>query len=153
MRAWGYKGKGSRGTGERRTYGNRQIITPGQLRDLADVAERGTHDDGLVVVFLVVVEDALHALDAGVLVGREVLLHGCLVPVEDAADKGRDEEGTSFGARDGLHEREHQRQVAVDAVLGLQDVCGFDAFPGRGDFDENALFADADGFVELGSGC
>jgi len=100
-------------------------------------------------MFLVVIENMLHALDARVLLRRKVLLHGSLVPVEDAADKGRDEKGTGLGARDGLHEREHQRQVAVDAVLRLQDVRGLDPFPRRGDLDEDALFADADGFVEL----
>lgn len=34
-------------------------------------------------------------------------------------------------------------------MLGLKDVCGFDTLPGRGDLDENTLFADANGFVEL----
>lgn len=134
------------------TYRNRQVITPGQLRNFTDVAERSAHDDGLVAVFFVVVEDALHALDAGVLVGREVLLHRGLVPVEDAADERRNEEGSRLGARDRLHQRKHQRQVAVDAMLRLQDVCGLDAFPGRGDLDEDAVFVDADGFVELGGG-
>lgn len=105
------------GRGKEGTYRNRQIITPSQLGDLAHIAERGAHDNSLVPVFLVVVEDGLHTLDAGVFLGGKVLLHGSLVPVQDAADKGRDEVGTGLGARDGLHEREHQRQVAVDAVL------------------------------------
>lgn len=142
------KGEGL-GRGGKTTYRNSQVIAPGQLGDLADVAEGSAHDDGLVAVFLVVVEDALDALDAGVFVRRKVFLHGGLVPVEDAADEGRDEESASLGTRDGLHEREHQCKITVDAVLRLQDVGGLDSFPGRGDFDEDAVFADSDGFVEL----
>ncbi len=80
----------------------------------------------------------------------KVLLHSSLVPIEDTADKGGDEECAGFGGGDGLREGEHEGQVAVDAVLGLQDVGGFDAFPGGGEFDEDARFVDADGFVELG---
>ena len=38
--------------------------TPYQFGDLAGVAERGAHDDGLVAVLLVVVVDRRHALNA-----------------------------------------------------------------------------------------
>jgi len=34
--------------------GDGEVITSGQLGDFADVSERGTHDDGLVSVLLVV---------------------------------------------------------------------------------------------------
>ena len=135
-----------------KTHRNRQIIATGQLRNLAHIPKARAHDHRLVPILLVVIENALHALDARVLVGGELALLLRLVPVHDAPDKGRDEKGTRLGGGDGLHEREHERQVAVDAVLGLQDVRGLDAFPGRGDLDEDAFFADADGFVELWEG-
>ena len=53
--------------------------------------------------------------------GRRDLLRACspagrpCVPVEDAADEGRDQEHAGFGAGDGLGHGEEQRQVAVDA--------------------------------------
>jgi hypothetical protein len=53
-----------------------------------------------------------------------------LVPIEDTADERRDEEGTSLSSSNSLNKREHESQVAVDAVLGLQDVCGLDTLPG-----------------------
>ncbi len=111
-------------------YRNSQVIASSQLGDLSDVSEGGTHHDGLVVVFLVVVEDALHALDTRILMRSEVLLHRGLVPVEDAPDERRDEECPGFCSGNGLDEREHERQVTVDAMLGLEDVRGLDAFPG-----------------------
>lgn len=43
-------------------------------------------------------------------------------PVEDPADEGRDERDARLGARDGLREGEEEGQVAVDAVLLLQDL-------------------------------
>jgi hypothetical protein len=86
------------------TYGNGQVVASGELGDLADAPERGTHDNGLVVVLLVVVEDGLYALDTGVLLLGVLLLGRGLVPVENAADKGRDEEGASLGGGDGLDE-------------------------------------------------
>lgn len=50
----------------------------------AYVAERSTHDNGLVVVLLVVVEDLLHGLDTGVLVADVVLARlVLLVPVKN----------------------------------------------------------------------
>ena len=72
------------------------------------------------------------------------------MPVEDAADEGRDQEDAGLGAGDGLREREQQRQVAVDAFV-LQQLGGADAFPGRGDLDQDALAADAGSVVELRS--
>lgn len=129
-----------------------EVIAAGELGDLSDVAEGGAHDDRLVAVFLVVVEDLLDTVHAGVLVRGEVLLQRCFVPVQNAADEGGDQVGAGFGAGDGLHEREHERQVAVDAVLRLQDARCLDAFPRRGDLDQDSVFGDADGFVEL-CGC
>ena len=112
------------------THRNRQIITPRQLRNLPHIPKARPHDDRLIPILLIIVEDALHALDSRILVRLEAAALRLLVPIHDAPDKGRDEEGAGFGGGDGLHEGEHQGQVAVDAVLGLQDVRRFDAFPG-----------------------
>ena len=131
------------------TDSNSQIIAPSQLSDLANVSEAGAHDNRLVPMLLVVVENGLHALDTGVLFRREFLLHRCLVPVHDTADKRRDEESAGFGGSDGLRKGEHEGQVAIDAMLRLEGVGRFDAFPGRGQFDKNTRFVDTDGFIEL----
>lgn len=61
--------------------------------------------------------------------GCELLLHGCFVPIHDSTDKGRDEESAGFGGGNGLNEGEHEREITVDAILGLEDMRGFDAFP------------------------
>jgi hypothetical protein len=131
------------------TYGNGEVVAASKLGDLADAAEGGAHDDGLVAVLLVVVEDLLDALDARVLLLAVLLLSRRLVPVEDAADEGRDEEGTGLSSGDGLDLGEHERQVAVDAVLGLEDLGGLDALPCRRELDEDALLANALLLVEL----
>ena len=39
------------------------------------------------------------------------------VPVEDAADKGRDESASELGGSDSLCHAEHEREVAGDALL------------------------------------
>ena len=100
-------------------YSDGQVVTASQLGDLANASERSTHDDGLVAELLVVIEDLLHALDTRVLLGRVLLLVRSFVPIQDTTDEGRDEEGTSFGAGDGLREGEHEGQIAVDAMLAL----------------------------------
>lgn len=74
---------------------------------------------------------------------------GGLEPVKDTADEGGDEVGTGLGTSDGLDEGEHQGQVAVDPVLRLQDVRSLDAFPCRGDLDQDAVLGDTDRLVEL----
>ena len=61
--------------------------------------------------------------------GSELALLGRLVPVHDTADEGGDEEGAGLGGGDGLREGEHEGQVAVYAVLGLESVGGLDALP------------------------
>lgn len=132
-----------------KTYGDGQVVTASQLGDLTGVTERGTHDNGLVAVLLVVVEDVLDGLDTGVLLSGVVTLVSGLVPVEDTADEGRDEVGTGLSGSDGLNGGEHEGQVAVDAVLGLEDLSGLDTLPGGGDLDENAVAGDAVLLVEL----
>lgn len=145
LRVWGVRARSG-------THGDGKVIAAGQLGDLADATERGTHDDGLVVVLLVVVEDGLDAGHSGVLLLGVLLLVRGLEPIQDAADEGGDEEGVGLGGGDGLRQREHEGQVAVDAVLTLEDLGGLDTLPCRGDLDQNAVLGDTDRLVELGGG-
>lgn len=126
-----------------------QVVTASQLGDLTSVTERSTHDNGLVAVLLVVVVDVLHRLDTGVLAGSVLLLVVGLVPVEDTTNEGGDEVGAGLSTGDGLDSREDEGQVAVDAVLALEDVGGLDTLPGGGDLDEDTVLGDALRFVEL----
>jgi hypothetical protein len=129
--------------------GDGEVVAAGELGDLAEVAEGGAHDDGLVVVLLVVVEDLDNGLDTGVVLGSVLLLSVGLVPVEDTADEGRDEVGTGLGGGDGLGQGEHEGQVAVDAVLALELVSGLDTLPGGSELDENAGLVNTGLLVEL----
>lgn len=128
-----------------------QVVATSQLGDLTSVTERSTHDNGLVAVLLVVVEDGLHRLDTGILLSSVLLLVVGLVPVKDTTNEGRDEEGAGLSTGDGLDGREDEGQVAVDAVLALEDVGGLDTLPGGGDLDEDTVLGDALRFVELWS--
>lgn len=74
---------------------------------------------------------------------------GGLEPVEDTADEGRNEVGTGLSTSNSLDQREHEGQVAVDAVLGLQDVGSLDTLPGGGDLDEDTVLGDTGLLVEL----
>ena len=80
----GYGGGSGRGT-----HRDGQVVAAGELGDLANVAEGGTHDDGLVAVLLVVVEDLLYGLDTGVFVALVGLSGGFLIPVKDLSDWGK----------------------------------------------------------------
>lgn len=126
-----------------------QVVASSELCDLTDVPEGGSHDNGLVAVLLVIVEDGLDALDTWILLLGVVLLVCRLVPVKDTADEGGDEVGASLGGGDGLDEGEHEGEVGVDSVLGLEDLRSLDAFPGRGDLDQNAVLVDTNLLVEL----
>lgn len=100
-------------------------------------------------MLLVVVVNALDGLDTRILLGRVVAFVSSLVPVENTTNKGGNEESASLSSSDSLDKREHEGQVAVDAVLRLQDVSGLDTFPGGGNLDEDAVLGDANGLVEL----
>lgn len=126
-----------------------QVVASRQLSNLSRVTERRTHDDRLVAVLLVVVEDVLHRLHTGVLLSAVLLLVRRLVPVKDTAHERRDQECAGLSTRDGLHRREHQGQVAVDLVLVLQDVRRLDTFPGGGDLDQDTVPGDTLRLVEL----
>ena len=111
---------------------------PGQFLDFAEVAETGAHDLGFVVELLVVVVNAGNGLHAGI-VGALVVLAGVFfVPVEDAADEGRDEGYSGFGAGDGLVHAEEQGKIAVNAFF-FKHFGGANAGPGGSDLDENVL--------------
>ena len=87
-------------------------------------------------------------MDARVFGRRDVLDAALLeIPVVDPADERRDQRDARLGAGDGLGKAEEQRQVAVDALF-LEPLGGADAFPGRGDLDQDALAIDAVGLVE-----
>lgn len=131
------------------THGNGKIIAASELNDLAGVAERGTHNDGLVAKFLVVVENALDASNARVLLLGVLPLGGGLVPVKDAADEGGDEESTGLGSGDGLDEREHESQIGIDAMVPLEDLGGLNALPCGSNLDQNTVLGDALLLVEL----
>lgn len=131
-------------------------VAAGEFADFPDVAEAGPHDFGSVAEFLVIVVDRANGEDAGVFGGGEVFAGGFLMPVENASDEGRDELDFALGAGDGLGEGEEEGEVAVDAVF-LKDFCGTDAFPGGGNFDQDAFAVDASFFVKgnefAGFGC
>ena len=126
-----------------------QVVAASQLGDFTHVPERCPHDDGLVAVLLVVVEDVLHRLDTGVFLRGVLLLVRRLEPVEDPANEGRDQVRAGLSTRDGLHGREHQGQVAVHLVLVLQDVGRLDPLPGGGNLDQDTVPGDTLALVEL----
>ena len=103
----------------RSTYRDSQVVTSCQLGDLPQAPKASTHNDSLVVVFLVVVEDRLYALDTWVLLGTVILLVCGLIPIQDASDEGRNEESTRFSCSNSLREGEHEGKIAIDAMLGL----------------------------------
>ena len=114
------------------------------------VTERGTHDDGLVSVLLVVVVDLADRLNTRILL---ILVGGSglvlLVPVQNTANEGRDESDTSLGASNSLTETEQESEVAVDPVVTLELTGSLDTLPGGSDLDENAFLGDTDRLVEF----
>lgn len=132
-----------------KTYGDGQVVTASKLGDFTSVTEGSTHDNGVVAVLLVVVEDVLNRLDTGVLLGRVVTLVSSLVPVKDTANERRDEVGTGLGSSDGLDGGEHESQVAVDAVVTLENLSGLDTLPGGGNLNQDTVLGDTVLLVEL----
>lgn len=100
-------------------------------------------------MLLVVIEDALDTLDTRVLSTGVLFLCRSLVPIQNAADEGGDEEGIGFSGSNCLDLGEHECQIAVDLMLGLKHFCGFDALPCGSNFDEDILLVNANAFVEL----
>ena len=124
-------------------------ISPDKKPEISHITERSAHDDGLVTVLLVVVEDFFDRLHTGVLIAL-VRFSGLvlLVPVEDAADERRDEGDAGFCAGDGLGETEEESEVTVDVMLALELTSGLDSLPRRCNFDKDTLLLDTDGLVE-----
>ena len=85
------------------TYGDGKVINTSQLSDLTKVSKRSTHDDGLVSELLIVIEDGLDGLDSGIFLLGVCLSGASLVPIEDSANEGRDEEDAGFSSSDGLY--------------------------------------------------
>ena len=125
-------------------YRDSEVVTTSQLCDFSNVSKAGTHNNGLIAILFVVVENLLYALDTWVFLSAVVPLVCCLIPIKDTADEGGDEESACFSCSDGLRKGEHEGQIAIDAVLRLQNVRCLDALPCRGKFDKNAGFVDAD---------
>ena len=73
------------------------------------------------------------------------------MPIEDAADEGRDQEHRRVGAGRRLGQREQQGQIAVD-MLALEGFGRSDAFEGRGDLDQDAVTGDAAGLIRRDHG-
>ena len=64
-----------------------------------------------------------------------------LVVVHDPAHEGGDESHSCLGTGHSLGEGEEEREVAVDAVVSLQDLPGLDPLPGGAQLDEDPLLA------------
>jgi len=56
------------------TYRDGEIVTARQFCDLSDIPKASPHNDCLVSVLLVVIEDSLHAFDTRVVLRRIVFL-------------------------------------------------------------------------------
>ena len=133
--------------------GNGQQIAACQRRDLAYVAEARAHHLGgnaKALVMVVDLRDRLHARVVGASTGGLIPARArlLLVPVVNAAHKGRDQLHLGLAASHCLGKREQQREVGVDA-LALQLCSGLNAFPGGGDLDEHTVDVDAFGLVQL----
>ena len=126
-----------------------QVVASSQLSNLTNAPEASSHHNSLVSKLLIVIEDLLNALDTRIFLGAVVLLVRCLVPVQNTANKRRDEESTSLGCGNGLGQREHEGQVAVHTMLGLQDMGCFDTLPRRSELYQDTRLVDADVFVKL----
>ena len=123
-------------------------VRSGQAHNLVHVAEAGTHHLSREARSLVVVVNADHGRDAGVLVRRELRAAVLLsVPVADTADEWRDESHSRVGAPDRLGKAEEQSQMAVNPLL-LQPPGCTNTVLGAGELDENAVTADAFGRIK-----
>jgi hypothetical protein len=96
-----------------------KVVASSKLDYLTKIAERSTHDNGVVAVLLVVVEDLLDRFDTWVVLRVVLLLCVGLVPIENATVERRNEIGTGLSGCDGLDNGEHECEVAVHAVSAL----------------------------------
>lgn len=154
-------------------YTDQQTRVAIEWEKTTHVSERGTHDDGVVVMRLVVVEDLLHGLHTRVLVALVGLPSRLLVPVEDlwshdristkierpphperrkkgthTSDEGRDEGNLGLSTGNGLLKAEEEGKIAVNLMVALELPSSLDTLPSRGDLDQDTLAGDSDGVVE-----
>lgn len=136
---------------------NRKSVAAGQLNDFVDVSKGGTHDNGVVSVFFVVVVDFRHRDHTGIgcrLESWKVFVFGqffFFVVIHDASDKGRNKGDAHLGAGNGLGQAKNECQVAGDSLC-FQDLGGLNALPGGGNLDEDAGLVDSLFLVELDEG-
>mmetsp|Transcript_27989 Transcript_27989/g.53273 ORF Transcript_27989/g.53273 Transcript_27989/m.53273 type:complete len:282 (+) Transcript_27989:374-1219(+) len=112
-------------------------------------APAGWHHDRVVAELLEVVVHARHLHHARVLARLPGLLAAlALDPVEDAPGEGADEVRPGLRGGHRLGKPEHQRDVALDALL-LQHLAALDALPSPRQLDEDALLGHAFLLVHL----
>ncbi|MND57152.1 hypothetical protein D3C80_482750 [compost metagenome] len=96
-----------------------------------------------------VLQDAAHRVHARLFIRRiNNVWIGLAVPIKNAPYERRDQISPHFSAGPRLDEVEDQRQVALDAVR-LQHFRSTHAFPGGGQFDQDAVPTDTGLFVQL----
>src|SRR5262249_12047405 len=89
---------------------DREQIASRQADDLIHISEAGAHHLSLVVVFLVIVVDACHRCNAGVLVWLNLLASAfLLIPIVNTSDEWRDQRHPSLGACNRLSKTEEKR--------------------------------------------
>jgi len=64
------------------------------------------------------------------------------------ANKGGDQSNAGLCAGNCLSKAKEEGKVAVDAVIALEFTSSLDAFPCRGDLDQNAVLVDANRLVK-----
>ena len=138
---------------------------PYVLRPIMGAAEDGIDDEEFAKQSSLLKDKILVALKtevppyAWVFIGFiRIPAFGFFVPVCDAANKWRDQKRINIRTGNRLGHAKEEGKVTVDAFL-LQNFGGSNAFPGRGELDENPVFADAarrvirDDFARTGDGC
>ena len=95
------------------------------------------HHLSRVAVLFEVVEDLGDRHHTGIFRAGIAITAGIfLVPIEDPADKGRDQGHIGFCAGRSLGETEQQGQIAMNA-FAFQLLSGLNALPGGGDLDQH----------------
>lgn len=119
------------------------------LDQRTDITERGTHDNGLIAMLLIVVKDLGDRLDTRVLVTLIILACRLLVPIKDLvvgpdqqtyirpkllrtypSDEWRDKGNTGLSTSHSLTEAEEKGKITVDTVFTFEFAGGLDTLPG-----------------------
>lgn len=69
--------------------------------------------------------------------------------VQDSANKRGDQGDTSLSAGNSLTKAKEQGKITMDIILLFQFSCCLDTFPSRGNLDQDSVFVDPKGLVEL----